>query len=285
MELLFFGGSGFLGRSVGEKLAESGWRVTRATRENREHPNLFSYSAEPKSLRKLLARKKFDAVLNFAAGGLDSTNNLSRQDWEVNSHFPAMLAAAIKESSPETFFLHFASALELRSEVSKLSHYARSKKMGTELLLDSTQASSVKLGLLFLNSVYGPNQPQQRFVARATSVLRSRKVLYLNNPLEVREFLFIDDVCTWISKLLLEPKAAFIAEVRSENPITIESAAETIAELVGAPTSLIRTSSTVEQAREPRRNGSGEFLGMDQLMCPTSFKVGLALTLEATGSV
>lgn len=281
MRILMFGASGFLGREISRSLEKQLCAVTRADRRTSPISVSVQYKPSPDSLIRILGLEKFDAVLNLAAGGLQTRNDLSLSDLEINSVFPGMLASIIKEVNPDTYLLHFASALELsRGPECTEDQYVSSKREGTDKLTSTARELDMELGVIYLNSVFGPEQPRNRFVANTIHRLRNREAVLLKNPYQLSDFLFIGDVVTWVLKILLGPKVNFIAELTSGQPITIRHTAETIADSVGAPRCLIRDNPALTPGNSHNsilRSGSRS---VHTLHCPTPFESGLAMSLD-----
>lgn len=281
MRILIFGASGFLGREISRSLEKKLCSITRADRRTSPISKSVLYKPCPNSLIRILRLEKYDAVLNLAAGGVDTRNDLSRSDLEINAVFPGMLAAMVNEVHPETYLLHFASALELsRGSENTEDQYISSKREGTDKLTSTAKELAMELGVIYLNSVYGPEQPRTRFVANTIDCLRKRKVVLLKNPDQLSDFLFIGDVVTWVLKILLGPKVSFVAELTSGQPISVRHGAETIADLVGAPRRLIRDNLALTPGISHNSMQRSERRLVPALHCPTPFDIGLAITLK-----
>lgn len=280
MRVLIFGASGFLGREISRFFEKQMCSVTRADRRSSLTSKSVLYKPSPDSLIRILRLKPFDVVLNLAAGGLQTRNDLSRSDLEINSVFPGMLASMVMDVNPETYLLHFASALELsHSPENMADQYISSKREGTNKLTSTAKELAMELGVIYLNSVYGPGQPRTRFVANTINRLRKREVVLLENPDKLSDFLFIGDVLASALKILLGPRANFVAELTSRQPISIRHAAETIADLVGAPRRLIRDNLVPKPSISHNSMLRPGNRTVQELHCPTPFESGLAITL------
>jgi 2-alkyl-3-oxoalkanoate reductase len=160
------GATGFLGRYVVRALAASGWRVRLLARRPVDHPQLADLEleivrgdlADGRALRALV--EGADAVVH--AAGLIKAR--SAADFRaVNVAGASELAAAIRDAAPAARVL-MVSTLAAREP--HLSHYARTKRAGEEMLIGGLGRRSA-WAILRPCAIYGPWDRETLAIFRA----------------------------------------------------------------------------------------------------------------------
>lgn len=286
MNVLILGASGFLGNKISLQLDKTTAQVTCANRGTRTRSCAVFEHNKPESLIEIIKNKQFDVVLNLVAAGLEDRLSIADEGWEVNSIFPSTLASILADVSPQTMLLHFASALEISHGSGPVSDdYTASKMEGTKRLIQSVQNSAPKLGIVYLNSVYGPGQPRSRFIANTIQKLRSGQRVELQNPENLCDFIYVSDVTDWLSTALDPPLSPFFAELTSGEQFSVRVAAETIADSLGATHSLISNQPGLGQRPSKPVHKATATAVPRKYFCPTSFFDGVRLTILSDNKI
>jgi nucleoside-diphosphate-sugar epimerase len=112
----------------------------------------------------------------------------------VNAEGVVNLLNGLKFKRKRPFVIHFASALEPRTDTQESeSIYVGLKALGTEKFRQALHKREILGTCLSIHNVYGPNQPKNRFVANCIIDLASGKNIFLEYPMRVRDFIFIED--------------------------------------------------------------------------------------------
>lgn len=135
-----FGGSGFVGRYIVQKLAQSGWRVRVAVRRSNEAGFVRLYG-DPGQVEPIFANIRSDQSVAEALNGADAVVNCvgilvetSKQKFE-QIHFEA--ASRVGRKAAEAGAKRMVHISSIGANVDSDSRYARSKGKGEQAVLDA----------------------------------------------------------------------------------------------------------------------------------------------------
>lgn len=207
--ILLTGASGFVGRRLAQILVTSNVNVTCVGRTPCVVHGVRNVSVEALTVeqieRALAPDSCFDGVIHLAAAGVTPTDRDSTTIFRVNAFLaPQMVSLAAKVGARAVVLA--GSSAEYRSpkqtvpldenaplETSKL--YGASKAAGGILALANGTAENIAVGVLRLFNVYGPGEGAHRLLPSLIRDLMARQPVKLSAGTQVRDFVYIDDVC------------------------------------------------------------------------------------------
>jgi len=198
INFLVFGHSGFIGTALVKILNQndnnrvflSDFRFTESTTINeiREHLTKF-----PQQI----------TIFNAIGHGLGRTSTSQSQLLISNTLWPIRLIEALDSFGMRSrTLIHLASSLEARGNIGE-SEYAESKDRATRELLERRSASQTPVVIVWLSSVYGPNQPRGRFVADLIDAIKSQTKFALAYPERRRRFIFVSDAVAILERIAM----------------------------------------------------------------------------------
>jgi nucleoside-diphosphate-sugar epimerase len=187
--------TGFLGRALMEKLAvEKTFRVKGISSSQWRHLN----STNPKILKQWLVP---EATVIFSAG-------LTRDrgpDWDVfhkNIHLITQMGKALTQRPVKKFIY-----------VSSTTYYDQgldgdSKRFGEHYFQMLCSKMRIRLLIIRPSRVYGPGDPHRLYGPSefVESLKKSGKIRLFGTGLDRRNYLFIDDFCSMVRKLIKKGK-------------------------------------------------------------------------------
>ncbi|SOE69815.1 Nucleoside-diphosphate-sugar epimerase [Burkholderia sp. D7] len=207
--ILLTGASGFVGRRLAQMLVAADLNVTcvgRAPCVIRGVENVLVEALTVEQIERALAPNScFDGVVHLAAAGVAPTDRDSTTIFRVNAFLaPQMVSLAAKVGARAVVLA--GSSAEYRSpkqsepldeeaplETSKL--YGASKAAGGILALANGTAENIAVGVLRLFNVYGPGEGAHRLLPSLVRDLIARQPVQLSAGTQVRDFVYVDDVC------------------------------------------------------------------------------------------
>lgn len=203
MRLLIIGVTGFLGSALERHLARIGHDVVGASRSGRAGDQL-DVADEPACCR-VVARGRFDVVVNLAAGGVTAGSSSPTAMLDANAIGPGNVARACLKTHGETQLLHVASSTEPAPGAVAESEYSRSKAIGTNEVSHLATTAGLGLRVVRIHNCYGPGQPSGRFVADLIRSVKLGTPYTILHPDRVRDFCFLDDVVARMTELIEAP--------------------------------------------------------------------------------
>tara|TARA_E500000178_G_scaffold28682_1_gene26201 strand:+ start:1170 stop:2084 length:915 start_codon:yes stop_codon:yes gene_type:complete len=224
-KILVAGGSGFLGSNLIKALNLKQYDITVLLKTRRtkfikkEKIKYFVCNIKRKNNFKLID-KKFDYIINFS-GNIDHKNKSET----MNVHYFGLknLLNHIDKRYLK-LFIQIGSSLEYGRKNSPqkenrkckpISNYGKAKYLATNYVLKNIKKSIV----LRLYQVYGPGQKKDRLIPYVIENCLKNKTFNSSEGLQMRDFLYVDDLVNLIKKILRSKKIkSKIYNVGSGNP-------------------------------------------------------------------
>lgn len=289
MHVLVLGSTGFIGSSVLRFLTSFPQEFAITTTSLRGNADFNVDIRDRQSLRDILASHCFDVILN-ASGRVshESESKIGKSvNFDVNVTGVLNLIDAVQGMTGgcKPFVIHLASALEPRSKIdSAESSYAQEKQIGTEIFKRSLSSKVLSGACLRIHNVYGPGQPESRFIANCIKTFLDSGCITLNYPNRIRDFAYVEDVAMSIVAMIRECRyreksIRLEYEVGTAKGVSLSSVASTLATLLGLePEKVVRAALPPLLDCNPRVVADVQKLF--QKSCQTDINSGLRKMLE-----
>lgn len=246
MRLLILGDKGFIGSKFIEIFHNKYEIITAGRDSDGINRDFTCYN----SVLSILSDNKPDAVLNLAGKSYHTTQD-NGDIYESNALIQLNLHEAVNYLSiyPKIVFCSssavYESSLESvdeRSYCRPVNTYAKAKYIQERIALSYYPGQQVSIARLF--NVIGPHQSKkyfipaviERFIQYQRGEIAKVKLKTLN---AIRDFIYIDDVCSGISAILDKGDSGEIYNVCSSSGISINEVIELLQELLEIPTLLL----------------------------------------------
>jgi len=197
MNIVITGATGYLGVKVAERLClNRTFNILLTVRDESRLPKMFK-NTKNISVCNINTDSLQDHVMKFDTDIILSTTCCYELDPEylyrtidANYVFPAKLlqiAAMIKKKSVK--FISLGTSLP-----SSLNLYSLTKRHFAELGNFFKEIGKVEFINLALESFYGVNEPNNRFITKSIMQLKANQELFLTEGTQRRDFIYIDDV-------------------------------------------------------------------------------------------
>lgn len=245
--ILITGGTGFIGFHLARKCLDLKWSVTSLStsypRKNRKLKKV-SYKICDISNFNLLTKKikpNFDYVVNLA-GYVDHTNRSKT----MRSHYVGCKnLSTLFLNSKIKKFVQIGSSIEygrVKSPQTEsnlnnkaFSIYGTAKLLSTQFLQDLFKKLNFPATILRLYLVYGPNQDANRVVPITIINAMKDKTFDCSNGLQLRDFIYVDDVINAIIMSLKNPKSTGeIINIGSGKPVSVKKVIAKICTLLNS---------------------------------------------------
>lgn len=219
MKCFITGATGFVGRALTQFLVSQDHELTALIRdvprtEFKELPPewiVFGDVRDFKRMREILLDQKPEAIIHLAAQAIVSqahTDPLST--YEINVGGTIALLQAWREASPDAYYLHLSTDKvygngmnKPESEPVQASGVYESSKAAGDLI---TQSYLPKVCIVRPCNIYGPGDRNRRIIPNTIQeCMRGDKPWIFRNAGK-REYIYIDDVCQCVGKLIAERK-------------------------------------------------------------------------------
>ena len=216
--ILITGGTGFIGYHLAKALKKKFKIISLSSKQptdRRKIKNVVYLKCDlfkKKLLFKSLDNFKVDYVINLA-GYIDHSNKKQT----LNSHYYGCknLVDYFRLKKNLELFLQIGSSLEYGKKNSphheKLKGnpdavYGQSKLKSTNYIFKIAKKNKFRFIVLRLYQIYGPNQEINRLIPIVISSCLKNKKFKCSNGVQVRDFLYVDDLVNLFKKILLSKK-------------------------------------------------------------------------------
>ncbi len=233
MDIVVFGGSGFLGSHVCDKLSEAGHHVTifDIRPSNYLRPNQEMVVADMCDEEKISAVVKGkQIVFNFAGiADLDDANERPIDTIKINILGNALLLEACKNAGVERYV--FASTLYVYSES---GGFYRCSKQACELYIEAYQQTyGLDYTILRYGSLYGERSGTENAIYRfIREALTDKKIRYYGSPEALREYIHVEDAATCSVEILNPAYANQNIILTGHQPMKVGNVLKMIAEIL-----------------------------------------------------
>jgi len=247
-ELLVLGAGGFIGKRFIEMYTDDYDIIPIVSDADGKNPDLSNYD----ELIPIIEKCRSYAILNLAGKSYHSTGD-DGGIYESNSLVQLNLHEALRRlgCNPKIIFCSSSAVYESSTEpvdentpCMPVNSYAKAKYIQERVALSYHPSHHVTIARLF--NVIGPFQNENFFIPTLIRrVLQYRKKEIPEVPLKtlnaMRDFIYIDDVCSAIKVLIEKGESGGIYNVCTGDGISIEKVIEIIKKLLNTPELPIKT--------------------------------------------
>lgn len=207
-KVLVFGGSGFLGSHVCDKLVESNYVVTVFDLFKGKYisENVDFVKGNILSKEKVVEEvKKADIVFNFAGlSDIDHAQSEPIKTIEYNILGNCIILEACRKANIERFI--FSSSIYVYSNSG--GFYRSSKQACEQYIENYYEKFNLNYTILRYGSLYGPRSDKRNGIFRfVTQALKDKKMIFSGTPESKREFIHVEDAAE-CSVEILKPEYA-----------------------------------------------------------------------------
>ena len=240
-KILIVGGSGFLGLNLAKKLDSSKFEIFLLCKNNKSKPYklkkakyLYCNLQNISKLRKVL-NIDFNIIVNFS-GNIDHQNKSET----YSTHYQGVKnLVSLARNKGVKLFIQAGSSLEYgnkkspqleHKKCSPVSTYGKAKYLASRFLLNSK--NKFKVIILRMYQVYGPHQKKDRLIPQVINSCSQRKNFPCTEGKQIRDFLYVDDLCNLILKILKKNSlSSGIYNVGTEKPVTVKNVIKKIVKI------------------------------------------------------
>ncbi len=205
MNVIVFGGSGFLGSHVADVLSERGHKVTIFDKVvsaylRKDQEMMVGDVLDEKAVRE--AVRDMDIVYNFIAlADIDEASKRPVETAQVNILGNLNVLEAAKAEKVKRFI--FSSSIYVYSDAGS---FYRSSKQSCELFIDNYQnVYGLDYAILRYGSLYGPRSDEHNWVYRTLKqALIDKKITREGDGEEIREYIHVQDAARLSVDILKE---------------------------------------------------------------------------------
>lgn len=234
MKIVFFGGSGFLGSHVCDKLSDAGHDVTivdlRPSPYLRPDQNMITGSVLDEDMVNAVVSGA-DAVFDFAGlADIGESNQKPVETARINVLGNVILLEACRKAGVKRYV--FASSLYVYG---KSGGFYRCSKQACELYIENYHAMfGLEYTILRYGSLYGPRADRRnainRFVAEA---LEKGEITYYGAPTALREYIHVEDAALSTVEILRPEYANENIVLTGDQPMQVGDLFRMIGEMLG----------------------------------------------------
>ena len=236
------GSTSFLASYLIADLENENHKLTLFSRKKINEKHQFVPFSYPESIPNLDVFLEFDIVIFAAAGGVQSSKKYSLDEiYQLNAFLPITIANFLDANNFKGKYITFGSYFEIgaQEELKRFSekevalsdyevpnHYCLSKRLLTRFVNDSL--SKINHYHIILSSIYGKNENQNRLIPYLIESLDHKKELELTAGTQIRQFLHIKDVCSFIMMLCNKNVEKGIYNITSDTQNLVKDVVELI---------------------------------------------------------
>ena len=221
-----FGGSGFVGRYVAERMAKKGWRVRVAVRRPNEALFVRQYG-DVGQVEPVLCNIRDDASVLAAAAGADAVVNcvgiLSEVGKNKFQDVQALGSARVARVSSEQGVMNFVQISAIGANEDSSSNYARTKALGEASVLKYFPEATI----LRPSIIFGA---EDQFFNRFAQMATLSPFLPLVGANTKFQPIYVGDVAVAVEKALLDSSVSGVYELGGPN---VETFSELMKRMLG----------------------------------------------------
>ena len=206
MNILITGAQGFIGQHLLEELNKNG-QCTFPSSRSKLNGYLDFDVQKPSQMLSMFDELEIEVVVNLAwhTSGVDYLSSAANRDalaWN-REFFTIVRDSSIRKivsiGSSAEYTVRKAETV-VDSELNSL--YATSKVAAQKSFVETFNSSDIDFVWLRLFQVYGPGQSRQRFIPTLCDHIRQKRLLSLNNPNAVLDWIDVRDVAVSIRHIV-----------------------------------------------------------------------------------
>lgn len=236
MKVTVFGGSGFLGSHVCDKLVKAGHTVTSFDLKPSRWPQPEVRAVQGSILDETAVAEAVDgaeAVYNFAGiADIGEANGRPVDTVRVNILGNAIILEACREADVKRFL--FASTVYVYS---KSGGFYRCSKQACELYIETfLENYGLPYTVLRYGSLYGPRADEKNAIYRfVREALTAGRISYYGSPDALREYIHVEDAAQASVELLKPEYANQNIILTGHQPMRVGDLLKMIGEMLGRP--------------------------------------------------
>lgn len=234
MKITVFGGAGFLGSHVSDKLSDAGHEVTIFDL----HPSPWLRPDQAMFCGDILdesavyaATAGADAVYNFAGiADIGEAGNRPLDTVKFNILGNSIILEGARKAGAKRFV--FASSLYVYS---KSGGFYRCSKQASELYIENyRQVFGLEYTILRYGSLYGPRADKRNAIYRfVREALEKGRIEYFGHPTALREYIHVEDAADCSVEILAPEFADSNIVLSGSQPMRVGDLLKMIAEMLG----------------------------------------------------
>ena len=234
MNITVFGGSGFLGSHVCDKLSDAGHKVTIFDL----HPSPWVRPDQNMVVGDILdeaavtrAAEGADAVYNFAGiADIGEADHRPLDTAKFNILGNVMALEAARKAGAKRFI--FASSLYVYSTA---GGFYRCSKQASELYIENyRRVYGLEYTILRYGSLYGPRADKRNAIYRfVREALEKKRIEYFGLPTALREYIHVEDAAECSAEVLAPEYANANIILAGSQPMRVEELLKMISEMLG----------------------------------------------------
>ena len=247
-KVIIFGGSGFLGSHVADKLTDNGFEVTICDQQKSKYINKNQKFLECNILdldEVKKAIKGSDIVYNFAAlADLNIAIKKPLETIQINVLGNTNILEACKIFSIERFV--YASTVYVYG--TEGGFYRCSKKAAEEYVKEYSKNYDLDYTILQYGSLYGPRSDISNGLHRIVeTAIKTGYLKYDGNPNSRRSYIHVDDAAQWSVDILTKDYINQSIILTGQEPMKVIDMLKTLSEIMSLPEEKIKFSSQVQE--------------------------------------
>lgn len=223
MKILITGSNGFLGKNLIAKLENSQHKIIGiSTKQKNLKSKNIKFVRGNLSNKKIINKwiKDVDLIIHLAAFS-DVKNSFINPKKifksNIESTFNILEALTKLEKKPRLIFLSssavygndYKHSVNENEETSPRNPFAMSKIVGEKLCQGFSNSFDIPITVLRPFTIYGSDAPKHQVIPKIMSQIKQQEII-INNPDEIRDFIFIDDVVSVILYLIKKQTRNFM---------------------------------------------------------------------------
>jgi len=246
-KVIIFGGSGFLGSHVADKLTDNGFEVTICDLQKSKYINKNQKFLECDILdldEVKKAIKGSDIVYNFAAlADLNIAIKKPLETIQINVLGNTNILEACKIYSIERFV--YASTVYVYG--TEGGFYRCSKKAAEEYIKEYSINYDLDYTILQYGSLYGPRSDMSNGLHRIVeTAIKTGYLKYDGNPNSRRSYIHVDDAAQWSVDILTKDYINQSIILSGQEPMKVIDMLKTLSEIMSLPEERIKFSSQIQ---------------------------------------
>ncbi|RZD46950.1 MAG: hypothetical protein CXT78_03270 [Thaumarchaeota archaeon] len=239
--ILVTGATGFIGTNLIHRLLESNHNISIFVHEESKMAHLKNIISKldvhkidlikPHIMNEKIKKIKPDVVYHLAAYGVN--HDQTRNDKIINTNILGTLNLfnALLEHADVNKIVNMGSCLEYGPKIKKIkeiddnnpqSVYGFSKMAQTNIAKHFYEQKKMPINTLSVFNAYGPFQNQSGLIPNIISSALNHKKIYINNPNDIRDFIFVKDVIEGLLIASKVKKSGEIFNIGTSNEYTVK---------------------------------------------------------------